>query len=706
MQWTLTTSSCSYAVSVLSDGSGAVLDYWGMTPVTGGVRFEPWSEPDRMVGFVTAADVQPLEYASAGQRHVEFGELLVDRGDGSTGASWTFRAEEASFTSDGSGDRLELPFDDETGTLRLTLVTATRRDHDVVRRNIRIRNAGSGAVELPRVLSAGWNLPLGRRARIDYLAGAWAHEFQPESIDLGPGAFTIGSRQGVTGLQFSPVMTLTPQDDGETAEQSDGTAYGIALDWSGSWMLRAEVSAAGGHVRVSGGVDPDTTTVSLLPGEEFITPDALGVFSSGGPEGVTAGWHDFQRRELARDLAPENRPIVYNSWYATEFDVRIDHQLHLAERAASLGVEVFVVDDGWFTGRVSDEAGLGDWTADPIKFPNGLAELAERVLALGMRFGLWVEPEGVSPDSELFRAHPEWVYRAGARPLETVRNQYVLDLGREDVLSWVEDTLRSVLRSAPISYLKWDMNRAVSDGGRPGDPHGRQWSIQHTRGYYRVLRMLRTEFPHVTIEACASGGGRIDNAVLALSDVVWTSDEVGPRDRLAIQHGFLSAYPAWVMSSWVADTHGHRDRLPVSLGYRFAVAMAGVLGIGSDLLAWTDAELAEAAERVASYRGLRSVIQRGVVRRHGRPDRDLYCLEYLGPEDDPRVVVLVYDRDRDRVRDQPAPRVFLTGLRPGVVYRVTGSAQLITDEIARSAGIVVPFEWARDADILVLEPVG
>ena len=207
-------------------------------------------------------------------------------------------------------------------------------------------------------------------------------------------------------------------------------------------------------------------------------------------------------------------------------------------------------------------------------------------------------------------------------------------------------------------------------------------------------------------ERRTSGGGRIDNAVLALSDVVWTSDEVGARDRLTIQDGFLTAYPAWVMSSWVSDDPGHRDRFPVSLGYRFAVAMAGVLGIGSDLLAWSDAELAEAADRVARYRGLRSVIQRGSVRTHGRPDRDLYALEYLGPDDDPRVVILVYDRDRDRVRDQSAPRVFPSGLRPGVVYRVAGSEQLVTAETARRAGIVVPFNWAPDADVLVLESLG
>jgi alpha-galactosidase len=717
-RWHLRTRSTSYVVSALADGSGLVLDYWGPALEGSGARrgtsevldvVPAWDEPDRVVSFSARADAQPLEYASAGQRHASFSELELDRGDGRTGARWTLVPDGVVYRAHDTGDELVVPFIDESAVLTLELRIRTSVDHDVIRRGARLLNNGGAAIDLPRTFSAAWNLPLGQHVRIDYLAGAWAREFQTRSTELHWGTFSIGSRQGVTGLSFSPVVTVSAVDDEDAFHRPGGPAYGVALDWSGSWRLQVETNAVGQHARVSCGLHEDVTTVRLDPGQEFTTPDALGVFASDGRTGVTQAWHDFQRAELARDLSPATRPIVYNSWMATTFDVSLEQQTKLAREAAALGVETFVLDDGWFAGRDSDRAGLGDWRADPRKFPHGLSELALAVEDLGMRFGVWIEPECVNPDSELYRRHPDWVYRADGRPLETIRNQYVLDLGRAEVVEWVMDTLRALLGSAPIRYLKWDMNRPVTDGGRPGDPHGREWSIQHTRNYYRVLEMLRSEHPDVVVEACASGGARIDNAVLARSDVVWPSDQVGARDRLVIQHGFLSAYPAWVMSSWVSDDDGHRDRRPVSLGYRFAVAMAGVLGIGGDLSKWSAEDKQAAAGMVRTYKSVRTVIQHGDVRTHGRPDENLYAVEYAGPPADPRVVILVYDGDRDRRRDRESARVFPTGLLPGVRYDVCDGSgnptgETVTAETAAMLGVAVRFAWAKDADLIVLTP--
>lgn len=702
MQWTLRTRETDYAVSLLPDGSGLVLDYWGERS---DAVHEPWDEPGRISGGATPLDFSPLEFASNGQRHSSFSELLVDRGDSRSGASWGADVEAVSFRTVNNEDSLDVPFVDETGTLRLTLHAVTSTRHDVVRRWVTLDNLGDGTVELTRAFSAAWNVPVGQSVRVDYLAGSWSREFQRRHVDLDWGTFSIGSRQGITGTAFSPVVTLSALGDIDSFVRPSNQAYGVALEWSGSWRLQVESNQIGQSARVSAGVDDDTTTVTLLAGETFISPPSTGVFSPAGPEGVTAAWQHYQRTFLARDLGPRNRPVVYNSWMATTFDVRVDHQLALAEIAAGLGVEVFVVDDGWFVGRTSDQAGLGDWTPDPAKFPDGISALADRVMERGMRFGLWVEPEGVNPDSDLFRQHPDWVYRAEGRPLLSIRNQYVLDLGREEVVLWVEDMLRTLLSSTPISYLKWDMNRPVTDGGRPGDPHGREWSLQHTRSYYRVLRMLREEFPEVTLEACAGGGGRIDNAVLGLSDVVWTSDEVGARDRLVIQDGFLSSYPAHVMSSWVSDDAGHRDRSPSSLGYRFAVAMAGVLGIGSDLLLWGVDEREEARRHVALYKKLRNVVHRGSSTIHGRPGDNLYTVEYRGPADDERIVLFVYDRDRDRERDREHPRVFPTLLDGSRQYRVSTTGQMVTGASARSTGVRVPFAFSTDADVLLLEPL-
>ncbi|WP_460572877.1 alpha-galactosidase [Humibacter soli] len=707
-QWHLRTRATSYVVSSLPDESGVVLDYWG--PVLAeGVDSAPWSEPERIVSFSAAADVQPLEYASNGQRHGAFSELLVDRGSGHTGASWTLLPDGVSAHHTHSGQALTLPFQDETGTLRLELRFATSSQHDVIRRSATVHNQGDATVELTRAFSAAWNLPLGQHVHIDYLAGSWGREFQQRSTDLHWGTFSIGSRQGTTSLLFSPVVAVTAAVDADSYHRPSAHAYGIALDWSGAWRLQVDSAAVGQHARVSCGVDDDVTTVTLLPGESYRSPDSLGVFSDDGRQGLTDAWHDFQRSELTRDHTERARPVVYNSWYATGFDVTVEHQQALARQAAELGVETFVVDDGWFVGRTSDRAGLGDWRPDPVKFPNGLNELVEAVEELGMRFGIWIEPECVNPDSDLYRTHPDWVYGADGRPLLTIRNQYVLDLGREEVANWVMSTLRTLLGSTSIGYLKWDMNRPITDGGRPGDPHGREWSLQHTRNYYRVLDMVRAEFPDVIFEACSAGGARIDNAVLQRSDIVWTSDQVGPRDRLVIQDGFLTAYPSWVMSSWVTDDPGHRDRQPISLGYSFAVAMAGVLGIGSDLSSWSEEQKREAAARVAAYKGIRGVVHHGRVRRHGAPDQGLYCVEYHGPDDDPRVVLFVYDRDRDRARDRERARVFPSSLRTGVVYAVGDAdgrptGDTVTRELAAVNGVPVDFTWAKDADVIVLTP--
>jgi alpha-galactosidase len=683
-------------VSLLPDDSGLVLDHWGEA-VPGGVP--PWSEPDRFAQYRLPADVAPLEYATAGQRHTAFSELLIDRGDSLVGATWTAQTAQIRYAPDATA--LSTPFVDETGELRLTLHIATSPTTDVVRRWITVENLGSErTVELPRAFSAGWALPVGQRARAHYLAGAWAQEFQPQQIDLSYGSFSIGSRQGVTSLEFSPTVTIESAVVGREAE-----AYGLALEWSGSWRLQIDSSIVGDRTRVSCGIDDDVTTVTLLPGESFESPASLGVWSASGVEGVTQAWQHYQRGSLARTLDAGHRPVVYNSWMATEFDVRFDHQLQLARLAKRLGVEAFVLDDGWFVGRTSDRAGLGDWTPDLLKFPNGIRELAESVLNEGMRFGIWVEPEAVNPDSDLYRSHPDWVYRAGDRPLVFVRNQLVLDVGRDEVRDWIMDTLRGLLRSAPISYLKWDMNRPVSDGGRPGDVHGRQWSLQHTRNYYEILRMLRDEFPHVTLEACASGGGRIDNAVLGLSDVVWTSDETGPRDRLAIQHGYLSAYPAYAMSSWVADDPGSRDRSAVSFEFRFVVAMAGVLGIGADLLGWSDDQLDRGAALVELYKSIRHVIHRGRSYRHGTPADLTYCVEYATDNAEDPVCVLVYDRDRDRIIDREQVRIRPAFLTTSVRYRLRGTDIEVSAEQARSVGVAVPFALAGDVDVLIFDPI-
>ncbi|GAB3761213.1 alpha-galactosidase [Microlunatus parietis] len=677
--WELPTATGVYRVGLAPDDLGPVFLSWT----------DPGEAPEVELplagGWDLPADVLPLEYAVFGTRQRQASELIVDHGDGLVGARVIWDSD-GELIKDGTGTTLRVRAVDSTGRLELELRITADTEHDVITKRAVITNVGRRRLILPRAFAPAWDLPVPEPPVIDFLAGDWAREFGTHRVTLPAGTFTIGSRQGVTSHSYAPVIAVgTP---------GGGPGYGVALAWSGSWRLAAEVVPGSGRVRIGAGVDDESCVITLDPGESYATPESLGVRAPEGVAGLPGRWHDHQRRVLSRDIGPAHRPIVYNSWYATEFDVRPEHQTALAEVAAEIGAEVFVVDDGWFAGRTSDRAGLGDWTPDPVKFPQGLAPLITSVTDLGMRFGLWVEPEAVNPDSELFRSHPDWVYRAGDRPLVTVRNQYLLDFGRPEVVAWCEETLRRLLADHRISYLKWDMNRPVSDGGRPGDDHGRQWSVQHVEGYHRVLRMLRDEFGHVTVEACSSGGGRIDAAVLALTDVVWTSDETGPRARLAIQHGFLSAFGSHLMSSWVTDQPDRRDPDPASFEFRFLVAMAGVLGVGSDLLAWTAAERARAAELIKLYRELRPTIQQGRVERHGEPADPVYALEY-GTAD--RTVILVYGRPGRPDRPKIIPRT----LRPGERFRVRGGDRVIT----AGSAVEIGFAVADDCHLLVLDRV-
>lgn len=682
MSWELATASSRYVLDLAPDGLGPVLRDWSQTAAGS------WA-PEPVAAFLTEADRVPSEFSALGTRQVRGAELVLQDPSGVVGARLVWPVERVSLDDDGVRSRFVAQAEDELTGLRVELQIEASREHDVVRKRAVVTNAGPVPRELTRAFAPGWQLPLTGPVTVGILAGHWSREFTPLDVVLPAGELSLGSRQGVTSHDYSPVVRVGP------AGEERAPCYGVALAFSGSWRLLVDVPPFRSRVRVAGGVDDESCVVLLDPGESYTTPDTLGVFAPDGPDGLRRRWHDYQRGWLARSTGPEHRPIVYNSWYATEFDVRPDHQLALAERAARIGAEVFVVDDGWFAGRDNDRAGLGDWFPDPHHFPEGLDPLIAGVQALGMRFGIWVEPEAVNPDSRLYREHPEWVYRAGERPLVTVRNQYVLDFGRTEVVEWTLGWLRDLLSDQRITYLKWDMNRPISDGGRPGDRHGRQWQVQHAEGYHRVMRMLREEFPHVTVEACSGGGGRIDASVLAVSDVVWTSDETGPRDRLAIQHGFLSAYGPHVLSSWVTDEPDRIDPVPASLEFRFLVAAAGVLGVGADLGAWPDADLDRIADLIGRYRGFRKTVHTGRVEFHGKPSDPVYAVEFGSPD---QTVLLVFARPGRPATATLRPRTLV----PGADYRI-GARRVTATEAA--AGVTVEFRLADDADLLVLDRV-
>jgi alpha-galactosidase len=370
--------------------------------------------------------------------------------------------------------------------------------------------------------------------------------------------------------------------------------------------------------------------------------------------------------------------VVYNSWEATVFDVSEAHQMKLAAKAASLGVELFVMDDGWFGERRSDEVGLGDWVPNKERFPHGLGPLAAEVRRLGMKFGLWVEPEMVNPDSDLYRAHPDWVLHMPGRTRTTLRNQLVLNFARPDVVAWAHAWLDDLVSAHSIDHLKWDMNRAFTEAGWPGHEDGDRLWFTHVRAVHDIMARLRADHPGLRIETCAGGGGRADLGMLAHTDQVWTSDNTDARDRITIQHGFSQVYPAQTMSAWVTDSPNPLTGRHTPLKFRFHVAAAGALGIGGDLLTWSEAEMNEAAALVQRYKEIRPVVQHGALYRHANAVQYVY-------EDE--VVVIAWKLPT--MHAAVAPPLLLGGLVPQGRYQDTETGTLHHGAVLMSHGLPV-----------------
>jgi alpha-galactosidase len=678
VNWTLRGEHTEYTVALPEHGRWLELVSWGPHGVSDGPSPVSYAGP---TPFLTAGDVAPIEYATDADRPFAGPDLIVETGSGDRRVSWRFQRAAI------DDDRLRVTFADPVTGLHADLCYRLPTGTDVVERWVELTNTGPTVLRLARAGSAGFCVPTPHGARLTYLWGQWAHEFQAEHVDLGHGRFHIGSAQGVPGHTFAPWLAVRDR------AEIDGV-WGVALAWTGSWDIAAEPDA-GGLTRVRAGRRLADGPLDLPAGARLTLPVAAGAYSAAGLDGLAQVWHRYQRR-LAGDRLDRVRPVLYNSWEATGFAVDADEQLALARIAAKLGVETFVVDDGWFVGRHDDHGGLGDWTPDPAKFPNGFDAFIAEIRALGLGFGLWVEPESVSPKSRLYAEHPDWVYAIDQRAITPIRNQYLLDLGRPEVAEFVHSTVDGLLREHDIGYLKWDFNRPRTEPGRPVAAKPADLDGAHVANLHRIFAALRREHPDVLIEACAAGGARTDLAMAGLADVFWPSDNTGPLDRLAIQHGFLHANAPHLLSSWVTDAVGLFDRRPRSLGFRFVLAMAGVLGIGTDIRRWTPEQRAESAGWVAHYKDVRDVIMRGDVHLIGGPDQPRCAVQYTAPDGD-TVVVLAWHTGRldgyDLLPSRPV-RLPLRGLDAAAAYRHgdhTYSGSHLT-------AVGLPVRWTADHD--------
>jgi alpha-galactosidase len=451
-----------------------------------------------------------------------------------------------------------------------------------------------------------------------------------------------------------------------------------------------------GDVQLVGGINFWDTSLTLKPGEEFTTPKLTVGFATDGIAGASRRLHDYIRQHvLPAHFRDALRPVIYNSWYATGFNVNENQQIALAKIAKQIGVELFVMDDGWFKGRDDDHAGLGDWTPDPKKFPHGLQPLIKEINELGMDFGLWVEPEMVNPDSDLYRAHPDWVFYYPTRERHEGRNQLVLNLARTDVYQYTFDWMSKLLSENNIKFIKWDHNRALTEPGWPDAPPDQQRAVRilYMQNLYRLIDELRAKFPNVIFEDCASGGARADLGMLEHMDQIWTSDNTNPTDRLFIQSGYLHMLPANTMVDWVTDDNWHHSSL--SMNYRFAVSMQGVLGVGGNITKWSPDDLKTAGEQIALYKKIRPIIQQGTVYQLLSPQNgNRVAVEYVS-QDGKQAVLLLYTLEDDMAGSRPAEResrtVYLQGLDANAKYSLQGDLhQTLTGQTLMHVGIPWP----------------
>jgi len=574
-------------------------------------------------------------------------------------------------------------------------------EYDLIEKWVEVRNTGKkGNIKIENLLSGSVFLPKDAYELTHY-SGVWGYEFSPQTTKLTTGIKTIQVRDFKSYGSSSFLVRPEGQSD-----PFSGKVWFGSVKYSGNWRLDFDKSF-NGTVQIVGGLNFWDQELYLKPGGSFTTPHIVFGYTERGTEGVTHSLTSYIREKLLPvSHRSEIRPVLYNSWYATTFNVNEAHQLALAKVAKEIGVEMFVIDDGWFKGRVNDRAGLGDWTVDTNKFPNGLQPMIEKINALGLNFGIWIEPEMVNPNSDLYRAFPDWVFHFPNRQRHEGRNQLILNLAREDVYQYLYQSFRKLLKENNIKFIKWDMNKAMTDPGFPSAPIDEQRAvrIRYIENLYRLVETLRNEFPEVWFEDCSSGGGRIDMAMSSRFDFNWTSDNTDPVDRIFIQDSYLTLFPASTMISWITHEDWHRQNLP--LDFKFDVCMAGVLGVGYDITKWSESEKTIAKEKIARYKEIRKTVQTGTPYRLVSPyENNRSILQFVNQERSESIVFVYNLAEYPNNMTGPTQRsttVLLRGLQPEAQYTFEGLQGVYSGAYLMTTGVEIPLRGAYKSRIFKL----
>lgn len=595
---------------------------------------------------------------------------------------------------DDEATSLEIVLHDKVVGADLILTYTIYEGLPVITRHTKFIYNGSEKIVLTNAMSGSVDLP-DRDFEMVHLSGAWSRERYVKTRKLEQGIQSVYSMRGASSIEHNPFLALKRK---ETTEQQ-GEVYGFSLVYSGSFLGHIEVCTHD-MTRVMMGIHPDTFEWPLNQGESFQTPELVMVYSDEGLNKMSQSYHELYRTRLARGVwRDRERPILLNNWEATYMDFNEEKILDIVTKAKEVGVELFVLDDGWFGTRDDDTQALGDWFVNTKKLPNGITGLSEKVEEMGMKFGLWIEPEMVNKNSDLYKAHPDWLVSTPERFESPSRQQHVLDFSRKEVVDYIHSMIRKIIEESKISYIKWDMNRYITECySRTAKPE-EQGMVMHKYilGVYDLYTRLIEEFPDILFESCSSGGGRFDPGMLYFAPQTWTSDDTDAVERMKIQYGTSFVYPISSMGSHISATPNHQlDRI-TPLSTRGNVAFFGAFGYELDLNKLTDEEIEEVKQQIKYYKKYRKLIQQGVFYRIKSPFEGNDTAWIVVSKDKTQAVAAYYQR-LNKV-NASFLRYKLTGLEPDMLYNVTGFGRegaYYGDQLMNAGLVINRKEFTKD----------
>ena len=700
--FTLDTKHTSYRMKVDEYGFLLHLYYGGrvygnmdylLTCYDRGFSGNPWDVGnDRTYSL----DVLPQEYPVMGVGDFRNSALIVRNADGSDCCDLRYIGHEikqgkyglpglpAVYADAGEAETLEITLGDKVSGMRVTLLYGVLEEADIITRSVVLENRGVNNVTVEKAASACLDFVTGSFDMLSFY-GRHTMERNLQREELRHGTYAIGSRRGTSSHQYNPAVILADRNTTEDA----GGCYGMVFVYSGNFLFEAERDQYD-QTRLLMGMQSDLFHYPLEQGEKLVVPETILCYSDQGLGALSARFHDCIREHLCRGkFRDAPRPVLLNSWEAAYFTFDGQTLLKLAKSTAALGIDMIVMDDGWFGKREDDNSGLGDWQVNEKKLGCTLRELIEQINGEGVKFGIWIEPEMVSEDSELYRQHPDWALRIPGREPVRGRNQLVLDFSRADVRDYIFEQICSILDQGKIEYVKWDMNRSIADVFS-GETEQGKVTYQYVLGVYDFLERLLQKYPDILLEGCSGGGGRFDAGMLYYTPQIWCSDNTDALDRLRIQYGTSFFYPASAVGSHVSAVPNHQTGRSVSLHTRGVVAMAGAFGYELDPEKLTAEEKEAVREQIRQYRSREELIRRGRYYRLSDPFTAAYTAWMFVSKDRSRALLSVVMLEMHG--NMTVSYVKLKGLDVASVYRDTESGRRYYGADLMEAGLPMPVE--------------